>query len=121
MQPNTQPTVTPETPAQPTTPVTQPSPMSQPVMDAAAAGGYRIPTKENLSKLKKIGYVLAILSIVLFFVVLSFGYTLAGLAFLGAFGLLYGIKTKTVPLIVLGSIGLVLNLGAYTIAVFSSL
>ena len=76
MQPNTQPPVTPQTPTQPTAPVTQPSTISQPVFDAAAAGGYRIPTKENLSKLKKIGYVLAILSIVLFFVVLLFGYTL---------------------------------------------
>jgi len=121
MQPNNQPSVTPETPAQPTTPVTQPSTISQPVLDAASTGGYRIPTKENLSKLKKIGYVLAILSIVLFFVVLSFGYTLAALALLGAFGLLYGIKTKTTLLIVLGSIGLILNLGAYTISVLSSL
>jgi len=123
MQPSNDPTPTPtpvETP-QPVTPATQPTNVPQPAQTAELVNGMNAPTKENLKLKKKLGYILSIASIVLFLIAFYFGYVFGVLALLAAIGLLYGIKTKTTPVIVLGIIGLLLNLGFYTISVFSNL
>jgi len=119
--PPTTPTPTPVEPQQPIAPVAQPTNVPQPAQTAELVNGMNPPTKENLKKKITLGYILSIASIILFLVAFYFGYVFGVLALLGAIGLLYGIKTKTVSLIVLGSIGLLLNFGFYTISVFSSL
>ena len=119
--PSTTQTPTPVEPQQPVAPVAQPTNVPQPTQTAELVNGMNAPTKENLKKKITLGYILSIASIILFLVAFYFGYVFGVLALLGAIGLLYGIKTKTVSLIVLGSIGLLLNFGFYTISVFSSL
>jgi len=122
MNPSNDPSTTPTpTPVEPQQPVTQPSGVPQPAQTANLVNGMQAPTKEYLLKQKRIGYVLSIISIVLFVVALLNGYVFGILALLAAYGLLMGIKTKTVLLIVLASIGLLLNFGFYTISVFSNL
>jgi hypothetical protein len=117
--PNPNPVKQPASPA--AAPVTQPTSVPQPAQTAELVNGMQAPTAAHLKKQRRLGYILSIASIVLFLVAFYYGYVLGILAFLGAYGLLMGIKTKTVPLIVLGSIGLLLNFGFYTISVFSNL
>jgi len=123
MQPSNDPTTTPTpTPAeQSAAPVTQPTNVPQPTQSTEVINGMAAPTKENLKMKKRFGYIFSIASIVLFLIAFYFGYVFGALALLAAVGLLYGIKTKTTPVIVLGSIGLLLNFGFYTISVFSNL
>jgi len=124
MQPSNDPSTTsaptPVEPQQPAAPVTQPANVLQPAQTAELVNGMNAPTKENLKKKKIAGYVLSIASIVIFGIAFYFGYVFGALALVAAIGLLYGIKTKTTPVIVLGSIGLLLNFGFYTISVFSN-
>lgn len=80
--------------------------------------GMTPPTSANLEKQKKLALILAIASIVIFIVGLIVGYVLAIAAFLGAYALVIGIRTKSVPTIILGTIGLVLNLGLYVLSMF---
>jgi hypothetical protein len=124
MNPSNDPT--PVEPQQPTTPqtVTQPTGYAAPVTQPAAGSpttGIKPNTKENIFKRKRLAYILSIVSLIIFFVAFYYGYALGTAAFLGAYGLLIGIKTKTTPLIILGSIGILLNFGFYTISVFSNL
>jgi len=119
--PSTTPTPTPVEPQQPVAPVAQPTNVPQPAQTAELVNGMNAPTKENIKSKKRLGYILSIASIVLFLIAFYFGYVFGALALLAAIGLLYGIKTKTTPIIVLGSIGLLLNFGFYTISIFSNL
>jgi len=123
MQPSNDPTPnqTPVEPQQPVTPVIQPTSVPQPAQSTEVMNGMAAPTKENLKMKKRLGYILSIASIVLFVIAFYYGYVFGALALLAAVGLLYGIKTKTTPVIVLGSIGLLLNLGFYLVSVFSNL
>ena len=122
MQPSNDPTTTPTpTPAEQQQPTTTPvAPVTQPVAGSPTIG-IKPNTKENVFKQKRLAYILSIVSLVIFFVAFFYGYALGTAAFLGAYGLLVGIKTKTTPLIILGSIGILLNFGFYTISVFSNL
>jgi len=123
MQPSNDPTPTPtpvETP-QPVTPVTPPTNVPQPAQSTEVMNGMSAPTKENLKSRKTLGYIFSIASIVIFFIAFYFGYVFGAVALLAAIGLLHGIKTKTTPVIVLASIGLLLNLGFYIVSVFSNL
>jgi len=122
MQPTNDPSTTPTpTPVEPQAPVTQPTNVPQPAQSTEVMNGMSAPTKENLKSKKMFGYIFTIASIVIFLVAFSFGYVFGALALLAAIGLLYGIKTKTTPVIVLGVIGLLLNFGFYTVSVFSNL
>jgi hypothetical protein len=122
MNPNDPTPVTPSAPAQPVTqPITQLTSVPQPASSATVTNGMAPQTSERLAKQKKLAYALSIVSIVIFVVALASGYTFAFAALLAAYGLMVGIRTKTVPLIVVAAIGLVLNFGVYTISVFSSL
>ncbi|HEY8886706.1 MAG TPA: hypothetical protein VIM31_04390 [Candidatus Microsaccharimonas sp.] len=142
MNPDTQPTPQPAQPAQPTpetpfqpvqpvtpiqptamvSPLTQPSPQStvfaQPAPTAQTVTGMAAPTSANLQKQKKLALILAIASIVIFIGGLLVGYVFAAAAFLGAYAIVIGIRTKATPTIILGAIGLVLNLGLYTLSIF---
>jgi len=100
-------------------PVTQPTSVPQPKLNVATAQGMRAPTKENLKKQMIAGYIFAVVSIIWFIVSFTSGYATGAPAILGAFALLFGIKSKNIPLIVLGSIGLALNFAIYTFAIFS--
>jgi len=100
-------------------PVTQPTSVPQPTLNTATAQGMQAPTKQNLKKQKIAGYIFAIISMLWFIASFASGYATGAPAILGAFALLFGIKSKSVPLIVLGSIGLALNFALYTFAVFS--
>jgi len=122
MQPSNDPSTTPTpTPVEPQTPVTQPTNVPQPAQSTEVMNGMSAPTKENLKSKKMLGYIFTIASIVLFVVAFSFGYVFGALALLAAIGLLNGIKTKTTTIIVLGSLGVLLNLGFYLVSVFSNL
>lgn len=105
------------------TPVPQPTPpvIPQPSASATVTSGVVPLTKENTQKQKKLGLILGIVSVVAFVASLFIGYTAPFMAILGAYSLYIGIRTKTIGLIVLGSFGTVLNLGIYTLAVFSNL
>jgi len=118
MQPSNDPSTTP-TPTPVETP--QPTTVPQPTQSTEVMNGMTPPTKENLKFKKKLGYILSIASIVIFFIAFYYGYVFGAVALLAAFGLLHGIKTKTTPVIVIASIGLLLNLGFYIISVFSNL
>jgi hypothetical protein len=114
-----QPQPTPVPPFQPAQPVTQPTAFPQPATTSVTPiSGMTPPTSANLEKQKKLALILAIASIVIFIVGLIVGYVLAIAAFLGAYALVIGIRTKSVPTIILGAIGLVLNLGLYTLSIF---
>jgi|GEM_PF-2546553 len=125
IQPNA---VPPFQPPQPTTPVQptpapvasvqQPAPFPQPAPATQAMTGIAAPTSANLLKQKKLALILAIASIVIFIGGFLLGYVFAAAAFLGAYALVIGIRTKATPQIVLGAIGLVLNLGLYILSIF---
>ena len=103
---------------QPEKPLTN---VPQPASSAQAKSGMAPPTASNVSKQKKIAFALAILSIVIFVVGLIAGFTLAVAAILGAYALSVGIRSKSLGLIVTGSIGLALNLGLFLLASFANL
>lgn len=119
--PQPTPTSTPTTPPLNPAPAPQPSTVPQPAATAQAVTGMAPPTKENLQKQAKVAMVLSIISIAIFVIGIIFGFTWALAAILGAYGAAIGVRTKSVPLIIVGAIGLVLNFGLYTISIFSNL
>ncbi|MDB5161855.1 MAG: hypothetical protein JWM52_363 [Candidatus Saccharibacteria bacterium] len=108
-------------PTQPAPSTPTPTVVPQPSTSTAVTSGVVPLTKENTQKQKKLGLILGIVSIVAFIISLFIGYTAPFMAILGAYSLYIGIRTKTVGLIVLGSFGTILNLGIYTLAVFTNL
>lgn len=96
---------------QPVAPI-QPGISSQPI------AGMQPATSANLEKQKKLAFVLAIASIIIFVIALLFGYVLAGAAILGAYAVSVGIRVKSKSIIIIGAIGTVLNLGFYIASFF---
>jgi hypothetical protein len=108
----------PFTPTASTQPAAQPTVFPQPAATAGAVTGMAPPTAANLQKQKKLALILAIISIVIFIIGLVVGYVFAAAALLGAYAVVIGIRTKAMPTIILGAIGLVLNFGLYTLSIF---
>jgi hypothetical protein len=125
-----QPTEPQPTPVQPTpTSFNVPSPEQQPIQQPVAfpqpaatsstpVTGMTPPTSANLQKQKKLAFILAIVSVVIFIIGLFFGYVFAAAAILGAYAVVIGVRTKAVPTIIIGALGLVLNFGLYTLSIF---
>jgi len=104
----------------PTENPTTPPIVPQPASSAQNVGGLKPATKENVDKQKKVAFFLSLASLGLLVLGLLFGFTLPFAAVLGAYALYVGIRTKTKKLIVLGSIGLVLNFAVYILAVLTN-
>ena len=111
--------VAPVQPAQTAQPIPQPTTFPQPATSAQAVTGLKPPTTANIEKQKKIALGAAILSIIIFIGGLIVGYVFAAAAFLGAYAIAVGVRANPKPklTIILGSVGLVLNLGLYILSI----
>lgn len=100
-------------------PTQQPAAFPQPAATSATpVTGMTPPTSSNLQKQKKLALILAIISVVIFIIGLIVGYVFAAAAILGAYAVVIGARTKAVPTIVIGALGLILNFGLYTLSLF---
>jgi len=99
------------------TPQSQIDPVQQPAVSAQAVTGMKAPSGSYTSRQRKIALFLAILSIVIFFVGIIFGYVWIYTAFLGAYATAVGIRTKSKLIIVLGIVGTILNLGLFLLSI----
>ena len=112
------------------TPTPNPDPMTPPPTSVPQPSGYTQQmtgvapqTAENYQKQKKLAILFAIASYALFVLGILFGFATGLGAILGALTLATGIrgKVKSPLLIVMGSIGLALNFGLFTLATIQSL
>jgi len=94
-------------------------PVPQPAVSAHAITGMKPPTSSFTSVQGKLALVIAIASIIIFFVGIITGYVWMYTAFLGAYATAVGIRTKSKLIIILGAVGTILNLGLTLLAVFA--
>lgn len=119
---NPTPSPTPSPTPDPMAPATPPV-VPQPSGYNQKPAGVTPLTTENIAKQRKIGIFLAIVSYLLFIAGVIFGFATGAGALLGAVTLAMGVrgKVKSPLLIVMGSIGLALNFGLYTLATILSI
>jgi len=120
--PSPTPTPNPDPMSPPVTPPVQPT-VQQPSGFTQNMSGTTPLTTENIAKQKKLAIGFALASYALFILGILFGFATGAGAILGALTLATGIrgKVKSPLLIVMGSIGLLLNFGLFTIATILSL
>ena len=93
----------------------------QPSPNAQSTGGVIPPTARNITLQKRYALIAGIISIVVNIILFVFGFASLFLAALGAYALYIGIRRKAPPLIIVGSIGVVLTVASMIILTLLSL